>query len=143
MNHNLKGEQNEPKIYFDVRRTTKDLTQSKWDQTLQFLKLANRTYFLKCLLDNFYPLPFLWLWKCSKKNLRKWTWKQLKKTKILVFQLILDYYTILESLKNFFSKNLSFHRLINFLWIFRRFSWFLLGKVVSPNLKVPWKVSAT
>jgi hypothetical protein len=30
-----------------------------------------------------------------------------------VFHQILDYYTILESLKNFFSKNLSIYRFID------------------------------
>jgi hypothetical protein len=94
-----------------------------------------------CILSfrNFYPLLFLWFLKCSKKNLRKWTWKQEKKTKIFVLQPILDCFTILKSFEKCIFKKLinsSFNRLIDFLWIFRRFSWFLLGKVVSPKLKI-------
>jgi hypothetical protein len=90
------------------------LTQSKWVQTWHFLSLTNRPNFLFVLLDNvqtlhtqifkFLPLFFLWLLKCSKKNIRKWTWKQEKKTKIFVLQPILDCFTILESLKKFIFK---------------------------------------
>jgi hypothetical protein len=36
-----------------------------------------------------------------------------------------------------------FHRLIDFLWIFRRFSWFLLGKIVSLNLKIQFFIVAS
>jgi hypothetical protein len=80
-----------------------------FDQTWHFLTLANRPNFWTCLFylimykkcilsfGNFYPLPFLWLFKCSKKNIR--TWKQEKKTKIFVFQPILDCFTIMESLE--------------------------------------------
>jgi hypothetical protein len=84
------------------------MTQSKRDQPWHFFTLANRPYFFKmfvllasfctvfvqyhlilyksCILSfwNFTP-SFLWLLKCSKKNLTKWTWKQEKKTKIFVF----------------------------------------------------------
>jgi hypothetical protein len=111
--------------------------------------LTNRLYLIclfyfildkNCILSfwNFHPLLYLWLFKCSKKNLRQLTSKQVMKTKIFVFQPIFDCYTILDSLKKFLFKKLIdkfFHRLIDFLWIFRRFSWFLLGKVVNPNLK--------
>jgi hypothetical protein len=82
-------------------------THSIWDQTWHFLTLANRPYFIicffyfkdkNCILSfwNFYPLLFLWVFKCSKKNLRKWTWKQEKMTKIFVFQPILNCFIILE-----------------------------------------------
>jgi hypothetical protein len=70
--------------------------------------------------------PFLWLLKCSKKNLRKWTWKQEKMTKIFGFQPILDCYATLESLEKFILKKLidklivlSINRFfLNFLSIF-------------------------
>jgi hypothetical protein len=75
------------------------------------------TQFLKFLLP-----PFLWVLNCSKKNLRKWTWKQENMTKILVFQPILNCFTILESLEKYLfiklivsSINRSF---VNFLSIF-------------------------
>jgi hypothetical protein len=105
------------------------MTHSKRDQTWHCLSLANRPNFSICLFYwNFHPFLFLWLLKCSKKNLRQWTWYQFKMTKIFVFQPILNYYTILEKF--------LFKKLIDFLWIFHRFSWFLLEKIVSPNLKV-------
>jgi hypothetical protein len=51
-----------------------------------------------CILSfwSFHPLLFFWLLKCSKKNLRKWTWKQEMKTEIFVFQPILGCFIILE-----------------------------------------------
>jgi hypothetical protein len=50
-------------------------------------------------------------------------------TKIIVFQPFLNWFTILESLEKFI-----FNKLI--VSSINRFSWFLLGKVVNPNLKI-------
>jgi hypothetical protein len=113
-------------LFFEIASTISknSVVDSIWDQTWHFLTLANHPYFLICLfyfiLDkncilsfwNFYPL-FLWVLKCSKKNLRKWTWEQVKMTKIFVFQPILNYFTILKSLKKCLFKKLIdklFHR---------------------------------
>jgi hypothetical protein len=120
------------------------LTHSIWDQTfltsdtmissnlVDFLDIDSG--FLKFLLS-----PFLWVLKCSKKNLRKWTWKEEKMTKFFVFQPIFNCFCILKSLEKFLFKKLIdslFHWLFDFLWIFRRFSCLLLGKVVNPNFKI-------
>jgi hypothetical protein len=71
-----------------------------------------------------------------KEKYKKITWKQGKKTKSFLFQPILDCFITLESLEKLIFKKLSiFHRLIDLLWIFRRFLWFLREKVVSSNFK--------
>jgi hypothetical protein len=102
-----------------------DSIQMRLDMTFPHVGQSSLFFNMFVLLDNvqklhtqflkFLPLLFLRLLKCSKKNIRKWTWKQEKKTKISVFQPILDYFTILDSLKK-----CLFQKLID-LSIFREF----------------------
>jgi hypothetical protein len=64
-----------------------------------FLKLSDMLAWIFIII-----MACLWLLKCSKKNPRKWTWKQEIKNKIFVFQPILDCITLLECWRIFFFK---------------------------------------
>jgi hypothetical protein len=82
-------------IFHSSLQKKEKITHFRWVQTWHFLTLANHPNFLisllylimykNCILSfwNFHPFLFLLLLKI---NLRKWTWKQEKKTKIFVFQ---------------------------------------------------------
>jgi hypothetical protein len=127
------------------------VTHSIWDQTWHILTLANRPYFLICLFYLIFNkklhtqflkfLPPPWVLKCSKKNLRKWTWKQEKMTKIFVFSNDFELFYHFGKLRKIYVQKInrlivsSINRFfVNFSSIFMG-SCFLLGKVVSPNMR--------
>jgi hypothetical protein len=80
------------------RRIPFEIRHFFWFWTMTSAKFIEHINCILCFW-NFHPLLFLWLFKCLKKNLRKWTWKQEKMSKIFVFQPILNCFNIFKKWK--------------------------------------------